>query len=72
MPANSLNAWEIAASRLFSSFQNGGQWTGHPLNMVRFAEPGGCEDDSHRPKDWRYRGYGVSGLRDARPYKEIP
>jgi hypothetical protein len=39
---------------------------------VRFAEAGGCEDDTHRRKEWRQYDCGVNSFNDAKPYKEFP
>ena len=68
----SPNAWEKVSERLLPSSQPGGQRARHSFDVVRFAGSGGCESSTHRPKDWRYRGYGVDSFSDAKPYKEFP
>ena len=68
---DSPNAWEEGRDPLLTSSQPVEQWASHWLDFVRFAEAGGCEDDTHRPKEWRPYDCGVNRFDDAKPYKEF-
>ena len=68
----SPNAWEKGRDPLLISSHPGGQWASHWLDFFSFAEAAGCEDDTHRPKEWRHYDCGVNSFNGAKPYKEFP
>ncbi|MEM7233579.1 MAG: DUF1549 domain-containing protein, partial [Planctomycetota bacterium] len=58
----SLEAYERAVERLLASPLFGERWGVHWLDLVRYAETRGHEQDYQIPEAWRYRDYVVRGL----------
>ncbi|MEZ5351782.1 MAG: DUF1549 and DUF1553 domain-containing protein [Bryobacteraceae bacterium] len=64
----SLRAYEDAVDRLLASPQYGERWARHWLDVARYAESTGFEDDVTRPYSWRYRDYVIQSLNQDKPY----
>ena len=62
------DAWERAADRLLASPAHGERWARHWLDVVRFSESNGFEDDAPRPHAWPYRDYVIRSLNADKPY----
>ncbi len=64
----SPEAFEAVVDRLLASPHYGERWARHWLDVARFAESTGFEDDVTRPNAWRYRDYVISSLNNDKPY----
>ncbi len=62
------NAYETLIDRLLESPQYGERWARHWLDIARFAESTGFEDDVTRPNVWRYRDYVIKSFNGDKPY----
>jgi hypothetical protein len=51
------DAWERLIDRFLDSPHYGERWAQHWLDVVRFSESHGFEDDKPRPDAWPYRDY---------------
>jgi len=67
----SPNAWEKGRDPLLTSSQPVDQRASHWLDFARFAEAGGCDDDTLRRKEWRHYDGGVNCFNDAKPHEEL-
>ena len=64
----SPNAFEKVVDRLLADPRYGERWGRHWLDLVRFAETHGFENDGIRPHAWRYRDYVIKSFNDDKPY----
>ena len=64
----SPKAFEDLVDRLLASPQYGERWARHWLDVARFAESTGFEDDITRPNAWRYRDYVIKSFNTDKPY----
>jgi hypothetical protein len=62
------HAYEALVDRLLASPQYGQRWGRHWLDLVRYADSDGYNQDQYRPDAWRYRDYVVRAFNDDRPY----
>lgn len=62
------NAWEKVVDRLLASPAYGERWARHWLDVVRFSESNGFEDDAPRPHAWPYRDFVIRSLNADKPY----
>ena len=51
----SPGAFEKLIDRPLADSRHGERWARHWLDLVRYGERDGCEDDKVRPLAWRYR-----------------
>jgi hypothetical protein len=65
---SSPNAFEKIVDRLLDDPRYGERWGRHWLDLVRFAETHGFENDGIRPHAWRYRDYVIKSFNDDKPY----
>ncbi|MBC8354077.1 MAG: PSD1 domain-containing protein [Planctomycetes bacterium] len=65
---DSPSAWEAAVDRLIASPAYGERWARHWLDVVRFSESDGFEEDAPRPHAWPYRDYVIRSLNADKPY----
>jgi hypothetical protein len=65
------DAYEKLVERLLASPHFGERWATHWLDVVRFAESNGYENDAERPQAWRYRDYVVKSFNDDKPYNQF-
>jgi hypothetical protein len=54
--------------RLLASPQYGERWGRHWLDVVRYADTGGFENDLVYPNAWRYRDYVIRSLNAGKPF----
>ncbi|NBV85913.1 MAG: DUF1553 domain-containing protein [Verrucomicrobia bacterium] len=54
--------------RLLASPQFGERWGRHWLDVVRFAESDGFENNAVRPNAWPYRDYVIQAFNEDKPY----
>jgi hypothetical protein len=62
------DAYEKVARRLLASPRYGECWARHWLDVVRFAETYGFEENNPRPNAWRYRDYVIRAFNEDVPY----
>jgi Protein of unknown function (DUF1553)/Protein of unknown function (DUF1549)/Planctomycete cytochrome C len=64
----SPDAYEKLIDRLLADPRYGERWARHWLDLVRYGESDGYEDDKVRPHAWRYRDYVIRSLNADKPY----
>ena len=65
---NSPDAWTRVIDTLLASPRYGERWGRHWLDVARYADSNGFEQDYDRPNAWRYRDYVIKALNDDKPY----
>jgi mono/diheme cytochrome c family protein len=68
LPDPAPDAYEQLVDRLLADPRYGERWARHWLDLVRYGESDGYEDDKVRPHAWRYRDYVVRSLNADKPY----
>jgi mono/diheme cytochrome c family protein len=61
-------AYETLVDRLLASPRYGERWARHWLDLVRYAESDGYNQDAYRPRAWLYRDYVIRALNADKPY----
>jgi uncharacterized protein DUF1553/uncharacterized protein DUF1549/cytochrome c len=61
-------SWERLIDKLLASPHYGERWARHWLDVARYADSNGYEDDHDRPNIWRYRDYVIRSLNEDKPY----
>lgn len=64
-------AYERLVDRLLASPHYGEHWARHWLDVVRFTESDGFEEDQQRPDAWPYRDYVVNAFNNDTPYNQF-
>lgn len=64
----SPNAYEKVVERLLASPAYGERWGRHWLDIVRFGESHGYEQNHLRPNAWPYRDYVIRAFNEDKPY----
>ena len=64
----SVDAYEQLVDRLLESPHYGERWAQHWLDLARFAETDGFENDTIRKDAWRYRDWVIDALNSDLPY----
>src|SRR5947208_8480835 len=64
----SPNAWEKVIDRLLVSPHYGERWGRHWLDLARFAESHGYEQDYDRPNAYHYRDFVIKALNQDMPF----
>jgi hypothetical protein len=67
----SPNAFEKVVDRLLASPRYGEQWGRHWLDVMRYADSTGSDEDHRYPHAWRYRDYVIQAFNDDMPYNEF-
>ncbi len=67
----SPDRWEELIDRLLADPAYGEHWGRYWLDLVRYAESDGWNQDAYRPHIWRYRDYVVKSFNEDRPYPEF-
>lgn len=67
----SPDAWEKLVDRLLDDPRYGENWGRHWLDVVRYAESDGWNQDAYRPAIWRYRDYVVRAFNEDMPYAQF-
>ncbi|MFV1995845.1 MAG: DUF1549 and DUF1553 domain-containing protein, partial [Verrucomicrobiales bacterium] len=62
------DAWERLIDELLASPRYGERWGQHWLDVVRWAESDGYNQDAFRPDAWPYRDYVINSINDDKPY----
>ncbi len=64
-------AWTQLIDQLMASPGYGEHWARFWLDLVRYAESDGWNQDAHRPHIWRYRDYVVNAFNSDRPWPDF-
>lgn len=68
---NSPDAYEKVIDRLLASPRYGERWGRHWLDVMRYADSTGSDEDHRYPHAWRYRDYVVKAFNDDMPYNQF-
>ncbi len=68
---DSPHALETVVDRLLSDPRYGEHWARFWLDLVRYSESDGWNQDAYRPNIWRYRDYVVSAFNRDIPYPQF-
>ncbi len=61
-------AWARVVDRLLESPRYGEKWGRHWLDVVRYADSTGSDEDHRYPHAWRYRDYVIRAFNQDMPY----
>ncbi len=64
-------AWERLIDKLLDSPHYGERWGRHWMDVARYADTDGFEQDYVRPNAWRYRDYVIDAFNDDKPYNQF-
>jgi hypothetical protein len=64
----SSDAWEHLIDTLLASPQYGEKWGRHWLDLARYGDTAGFEQDPYLLLAWRYRDYVIKSFNDDKPY----
>ena len=64
----SPDAYEKLVDRLLANPHYGERWGRHWLDLARYADSNGYENDGDRPDAWHYRDFVIQALNDDLPY----
>lgn len=64
-------AWERTIERLLASPHYGERWGRHWMDVARYADSTGFEQDYSRPNAWRYRDYVINAFNQDKPYTQF-
>lgn len=67
----SANAYEKLVDRLLASSQYGERIGRRWLDLARYADTQGYQDDEQRPGMWRYRDYVVKSFNEDKPFNQF-
>jgi hypothetical protein len=65
---NTPDAWPRLIDTLLASPHYGERWGRHWLDVARYADSSGFEQDYDRPNAWRYRDYVIRAFNQDKPY----
>ena len=65
------DAWERLIDSLLASSRYGEKWGRHWLDLVRYGDTSGFEQDPYTLEAWRYRDYVIKSLNDDKPYDKF-
>ncbi len=65
------NAYEKLVDRLLASDHFGERWGRHWLDIARFAESDGYENDNLRHDAWRFRDWVIGAVNSDRPFDQF-
>jgi hypothetical protein len=68
---NSPNAWTKLVDRLLASPRYGERWGRHWLDLARYADSTGNDEDHRYPYAWRYRDYVIDAFNADMPYDQF-
>ncbi len=68
---NHPDAWPRLIDKLLESPRYGERWAQHWLDVVRYAESDGYNEDAFRPDASAYRDYVIRSLNEDKPYNQF-
>jgi len=70
-PDNDPDAFSRVVDHLLQSPHYGERWGRHWLDVARYADSTGADEDHRYPHAWRYRDYVIKALNEDRPYDQF-
>ena len=67
----SPDAYPKLIDGLLADTRYGERWARHWLDLVRYADTHGFENDGVRPRAWRYRDYVIQAFNSDKPYDKF-
>ena len=64
-------AWERLIDKLLESPHYGERWGRHWMDVARYADSTGFEQDYVRPNAWRYRDYVINAYNKDKPFNQF-
>ncbi|MBL9144094.1 MAG: PSD1 domain-containing protein [Verrucomicrobiaceae bacterium] len=64
-------AYERLIDEVLASPRYGERWAQHWLDLVRYAESDGYNQDAYRPHAWPYRDYVIKSFNEDKPYDQF-
>ena len=61
-------AWEHLVDRLLESPRYGERWGRHWLDVARYSDSNGMDEDIAHPEAWRYRDYVIRAFNEDKPF----
>jgi hypothetical protein len=68
---NSRDAFQKVVERLLASPRYGERWGRHWLDVARYADSTGNDEDHRYPHAWKYRDYVIQAFNDDLPYDQF-
>ena len=68
---DSPDAFERVVDRLLASPRYGEKWGRHWLDVARYADSTGADEDHRYPYAWRYRDYVINAFNEDTPYDQF-
>ena len=68
---DSAQAFERIVSRMLGSPRYGERWGRHWLDVARYADSTGNDEDHRYPHAWRYRDYVIAAFNEDMPYDQF-
>ena len=65
------DSWERLVDRLLASPQYGQRWGRHWLDVARYGDSNGGDENHAYPLAWRYRDYVISSFNDDLPFDDF-
>lgn len=65
------NAWERRVDALLDDVRYGEHWATMWLDLVRYSESDGWNQDAYRPHIWRYRDYVVNAFNEDKAFPDF-
>ena len=70
-PSDNLKNQESLIEQLMATPQYGERWARHWLDVVRYADSNGLDENAAHANAWRYRDYVVQSFNEDKPYSEF-
>jgi hypothetical protein len=71
MNDKSMDAFARVVERLLNSPRYGERWGRHWLDVARYADSTGADEDHRYPHAWRYRDYVIEAFQSDLPYNQF-
>ncbi|MEE3373068.1 MAG: PSD1 and planctomycete cytochrome C domain-containing protein [Planctomycetota bacterium] len=65
------DAWPRRVDHLLADPRYGEHWSRHWLDLVRYSDSDGWNQDAYRPVIWRYRDYVIGAFNEDKPYPQF-
>ncbi|MCP3691036.1 MAG: DUF1549 domain-containing protein, partial [Planctomycetaceae bacterium] len=67
----SADAWETTVDKLLADPRYGEHWSRFWLDLVRYSDSDGWNQDALRPHIWKYRNYVIHAFNNDKPYADF-
>ena len=68
---NRPDAWELLVDELLSSPRYGERWGRHWLDVARYSDSNGMDEDIAHPEAWRYRDYVIRSFNEDKRFDQF-